>query len=147
MIKELSNMINMVNKSSNPLPSYAKNGDAGVDIASNEDVTIKAFSWATISTELYVAIPYGYEGQVRSRSGLAAKFGLQVLNTPGTIDSGYRGEIKVILINHNHWAYEVKKGDRIAQLVIAPVITAKIVEVEELSDSDRGEGGLGSTGK
>tara|TARA_Y100000310_G_scaffold267208_1_gene279119 strand:+ start:9723 stop:10166 length:444 start_codon:yes stop_codon:yes gene_type:complete len=147
MIKELSNMINMVNKSSNPLPSYAKNGDAGVDIASNEDVTIKAFSWTTISTELYVAIPYGYEGQVRSRSGLAAKFGLQVLNTPGTIDSGYRGEIKVIMINHNHYPYEVKRGDRIAQLVIAPVITAKIVEVEELSDSDRGEGGLGSTGK
>lgn len=140
-------MIEMINKGSNPLPSYAKDGDAGMDIASNEDVNIRAFSWTTIGTGLYVAIPYGYEGQMRSRSGLAAKFGLQVLNTPGTIDSGYRGELKVILINHNHWAYEVKKGDRIAQLIIAPITIAKIVEVAELSDSERGEGGLGSTGK
>ena len=139
--------VKVYNKSDNPLPERKNSGDAGMDICSNEDKSIRAFSTAVIDTGLYAIIPYGYEGQVRSRSGLAAKYGLQVLNSPGTIDSGYRGEIKVIMINHNHYPYEVKKGDRIAQLVIAPVITAKIVEVEELSDSDRGEGGLGSTGK
>ena len=130
----------------NPLPEYQNKGDAGMDIRSNEDVTIPAFSWTVIATGLYIIIPFGYEGQMRSRSGLAAKDGIQVLNSPGTIDSGYRDELKVILINHGHWAYEVKKGDRIAQLVISPVIQAQLEEVYELNkDDDRG-GGLGSTG-
>ena len=130
----------------NPLPEYQNKGDAGMDIRSNEDINIRAFSWKTIGTGLYIIIPFGYEGQMRTRSGLAAKFGLQVLNSPGTIDSGYRDELKVILINHNHWAYEVKKGDRIAQLVISPMTQATLEEVYELNkDDDRG-GGLGSTG-
>ena len=130
----------------NPLPEYQNKGDAGLDIRSNEDVTIRAYGWEVIGTGLYIIIPFGYEGQMRSRSGLAAKYGVHVLNSPGTIDSGYRDELKVILINHNHWAYEVKKGDRIAQLVISPMTQAKLEEVYELNkDNDRG-GGLGSTG-
>ena len=130
----------------NPLPEYQNKGDAGMDIRSNVNITIRAFNWVTISTGLYIIIPYGYEGQVRTRSGLAAKFGLQVLNSPGTIDSGYRDELKIIMINHNHHSYEVKKGDRIAQLVISPMTQAQLEEVYELNkDDDRG-GGLGSTG-
>ena len=130
----------------NPLPEYQNKGDAGMDIRSNEDMTIRAYSWSVIVTGLYIIIPFGYEGQMRSRSGLAAKKGIQVLNSPGTIDSGYRDELKVILMNHGRWAYEVKKGDRIAQLVISPMIQARIEEVYELNkDDDRG-GGLGSTG-
>ena len=139
--------INVVNKSENPLPKYAKHGDAGMDICAAEDVQIKAFSWTTIPTGIYLEIPEGYECQIRSRSGLAAKFGIFVLNSPGTIDSGYRGEVKIILKNEDHRPYEVKKGDRIAQMVFAPVTNATLTEVAELSDTDRGEGGLGSTGK
>jgi dUTP pyrophosphatase len=137
----------VVNKSENPLPKYARDGDAGMDICASEDVQIKAFSWTTIPTGIYLEIPEGYECQIRSRSGLAAKFGIFVLNSPGTIDSGYRGEVKIILKNEDHRPYEVKKGDRIAQMVFAPVTNAILTEVAELSDTDRGEGGLGSTGK
>ena len=138
--------IEIYRETDNPLPEYQNKGDSGLDIRSNEDITIKSFGWETIGTGLYIIIPFGYEGQMRSRSGLAAKYGLQVLNSPGTIDSGYRDELKVILMNHNHWAYEVKKGDRIAQLVISPMIQATLEEVYELNkDDDRG-GGLGSTG-
>ena len=130
----------------NPLPEYQNKGDAGMDIRSNEDTMIRSFSWSVITTGLYIIIPVGYEGQMRSRSGLAAKKGIQVLNSPGTIDSGYRDELKVILINHGQWAYEVKKGDRIAQLVISPMTQAQLKEIYEMeSDDDRG-GGLGSTG-
>jgi len=130
----------------NPLPEYQNKGDAGMDIRSNEDITIRSFSWSVIATGLYIIIPVGYEGQMRSRSGLAAKKGIQVLNSPGTIDSGYRDELKVILMNHGQWAYEVKKGDRIAQLVISPMTQAQLKEIYEMeSDDDRG-GGLGSTG-
>ena len=118
-----------------------------VDICAAEDVQIKAFSWTTIPTGIYLEIPEGYECQIRSRSGLAAKFGIFVLNSPGTIDSGYRGEIKVILKNSDYHRYEIKKGERIAQMVVAPVTTATFIEVAELSDSERGVGGLGSTGK
>ena len=138
--------IEIYRETDNPLPEYQNKGDAGLDIRSNEDMSIRGFHWETIGTGLYIIIPHGYEGQVRTRSGLAAKYGLQVLNSPGTIDSGYRNELKIILINHNHWAYEVKKGDRIAQPVIKPMTQAKIEEVYELNkDDDRG-GGLGSTG-
>ena len=138
--------IKFYRETDNPLPEYQNKGDAGMDLRSNEDKKVRAFSWETIGTGLYIIIPHGYEGQVRTRSGLAAKYGLQVLNSPGTIDSGYRNELKIILINHNHWAYEVKKGDRIAQLVISPMTQAKLEEVYELNkDEDRG-GGLGSTG-
>ena len=133
-------------ETNNPLPEYQNKGDAGMDIRSNEDVTIPAFSWTVIATGLYIIIPFGYEGQMRSRSGLAAKKGIQVLNSPGTIDSGYRDELKVILMNHGQWAYEVKKGDRIAQLVISPMTQAKLEEVYELDKDDNRGGGFGSTG-
>ena len=138
--------VKIYRETDNPMPEYQNKGDAGLDIRSNEDVTIRAYVWCTVDTGLYIIIPFGYEGQMRTRSGLAAKNGLQVLNSPGTIDSGYRDELKVILMNHNHWAYEVKKGDRIAQLVISPMTQATLEEVYELNkDDDRG-GGLGSTG-
>ena len=130
----------------NPLPEYQNKGDAGMDIRSNEDTTIRAYGWTVVATGLYIIIPFGYEGQMRSRSGLAAKKGIQVLNSPGTIDSGYRDELKVILINHGLWGYKVNKGDRIAQLVIKPMTQAQIEEISEMDrDEDRG-GGLGSTG-
>ena len=135
------------NLSDNPMPCYKNPGDSGMDICSNEDVRILAFNWKLISTGIYLEIPEGYEVQVRSRSGLAAKYGLMVLNSPGTIDSGYRGEVSVILMNHNHFPYDVTKGDRIAQLVMAPVVRADIVTVSELSTTERNEGGFGSTGK
>jgi len=138
--------VKMINKSENPLPKYAKEGDAGMDICAAEDFTLPAFCWDTISTGIYMQLPEGYECQIRSRSGLAAKHGIQVLNSPGTIDSGYRGEVKVILKNNAYAPYDIKKGDRIAQMVFAPVTTAAITEVAELSDSERGDGGFGSTG-
>jgi len=138
--------VKMVNKSDNALPKYAKDGDAGMDICSLEDVELGAFQWQPIPTGIYMELPEGYECQIRSRSGLAAKEGIQVLNSPGTIDSGYRGEVKVILKNNAYAPYKIKKGDRIAQMVFAPVTNVAPVEVEELSASDRGEGGLGSTG-
>ena len=138
--------IKVYRETDNPLPEYKRKGDAGMDIRSNEDMTIRGFHWETIGTGLYIIIPFGYEGQMRSRSGLAAKKGIQVLNSPGTIDSGYRDELKVILINHGLWGYKVNKGDRIAQLVIKPMTQAQIEEISEMDrDEDRG-GGLGSTG-
>mgnify|MGYP001210242190 CR=1 FL=1 len=139
--------INVVNKSENPLPKYAKHGDAGMDICASEDIKIPAFSWKAIPTGIYIELPEGYECQIRSRSGLAAKFGINVLNSPGTIDSGYRGEIKVILKNSDHRPFQIEAGDRVAQMVFAPVTTARFTEVAELSNTERGEGGLGSTGK
>ena len=139
--------INVVNKSDNPLPKYARDGDAGMDICAAEDTHISAFNWKAISTGLYVEIPDGYEIQIRSRSGLAFKHGVSVLNSPGTIDSGYRGEIKVILKNSDHHRYDVKKGERIAQMVVSEFTKTSLTEVAELSDTERGEGGLGSTGK
>ena len=135
------------NLSDNPIPCFKNPGDSGMDICSNEDVRVLAFNWKLISTGIYLEIPEGYEVQVRSRSGLAAKYGLMVLNSPGTIDSGYRGEVSVILMNHNHFPYDVTKGDRIAQLVMASVVRAEIEEVIELSETERNEGGFGSTGK
>ena len=138
--------IKIYRETDNPLPEYQNKGDAGLDIRANENMTIRAYGWEVIGTGLYIIIPFGYEGQMRTRSGLAAKKGIQVLNSPGTIDSGYRDELKVILINHGQWAYKVKKGDRIAQLVISPMTQAQLEEVYELNkDDDRG-GGLGSTG-
>lgn len=139
--------VKIINKSDNPLPCYAKPGDAGMDIRASEDVWLKPFNRALIPTGIYLEIPDGYECQIRTRSGMAIKEGISVLNSPGTIDCGYRGEVKVILKNNAYAPYDIKKGDRIAQMVFAPVTTASITEVAELSDSERGEGGLGSTGK
>lgn len=128
------------------VPEYKTAGAAGCDLISNENTWIGGHAWRVISTGLYVEIPRGFEGQVRSRSGLAAKNGVFVLNSPGTIDSDYRGEIKVILSNMNTDPFIVKKGDRIAQLVFSRVIQASFERSTNLSNTDRGDGGLGSTG-
>lgn len=128
------------------LPAYAHPSDAGMDIRSVVEVTIPARGRALVQTGLVVLLPPGYEAQVRPRSGLALKHGVTVLNTPGTIDSGYRGEIGVILFNSADTDFPVKKGDRIAQLVIAPVTQPTVVEAAEIDETDRGAGGFGSTG-
>ena len=128
------------------LPGYATAGAAGMDVVSAEDLTLAAGARHAVATGLSVAIPPGYEIQVRPRSGLALKHGISVPNSPGTIDSDYRGELKVILINHGSEAFEIRRGDRIAQLVLAPVTQASWLEVEELDETARGEGGFGSTG-
>jgi dUTP pyrophosphatase len=129
------------------IPSYQTKEAAGFDLHSIEDVILNPNERKLIATGLAFEIEYGYEVQIRPRSGLAFKHGITVLNSPGTIDSDYRGEIKVLLINHSNEKFEIKKGDRIAQAVVAPVIQAEIVEVEELSETKRGKGGFGSTGK
>lgn len=128
------------------VPRYARPGDSGADLCAAEQCCIEAHSWSLVRTGLRVAIPEGYEAQVRPRSGLALKHGITVLNTPGTVDSGYRGEVGVIVMNHSDRAVILKKGERIAQLVICPVVRAEFVQVRELPDSARGEGGFGSTG-
>ncbi|MEB3416628.1 dUTP diphosphatase [Alteriqipengyuania sp. WL0013] len=128
------------------LPTYETDGAAGMDVVSAETVTIAPGSRHAVATGFAMAIPAGYEIQVRPRSGLALKHGISVPNTPGTIDSDYRGEVKVLLINHGDAPFAIERGDRVAQLVIAPVTRASFVEVEELGDTARGTGGFGSTG-
>lgn len=128
------------------LPAYATAGAAGMDVVSAEEVTIVPGGRHAVATGLAVAIPPGYEIQVRPRSGLALKHGVTVPNTPGTIDSDYRGELKVILINHGLDPFAIRRGDRVAQLVLAPVTQGTWVEVGELDETARGEGGFGSTG-
>ncbi|MEM6474857.1 MAG: dUTP diphosphatase [Pseudomonadota bacterium] len=128
------------------LPAYATDGAAGMDVVSAEDVTIEPGGRYPVATGLSVAFPQGHEFQVRPRSGLAFKHGITVPNTPGTIDSDYRGELKVLLINHGTEDFVIARGDRVAQLVLAPVIQAAWQEVEELDATARGEGGFGSTG-
>jgi dUTP pyrophosphatase len=128
------------------LPAYATEGAAGMDVLAAEDVTLKPGERWPVATGLALAIPPGYEIQVRPRSGLALKHGISVPNSPGTIDSDYRGELKVILINHGDKPFEVVRGDRIAQLVLGPVVRATWLKVDELDDTARGEGGFGSTG-
>ena len=131
------------------IPEYKTSGAAGADVCAflSEPVVIKSGEFAMIPTGLSFAIPEGYEIQVRPRSGLAAKNGVTVLNTPGTIDSDYRGEVKVILINHGKDAFTVNNGDRIAQLIVAPVTQGIFEKADELDSTERGEGGFGSTGK
>lgn len=128
------------------LPVYATDGAAGMDVVAAEDVVIAPGGRHAVATGLAVAIPAGFEIQVRPRSGLALKHGITVPNTPGTIDSDYRGELKVILINHGAEAFAVRRGDRVAQLVLAPVTRASWVEVASLDETARGAGGFGSTG-
>ena len=128
------------------LPAYATRGAAGMDVLAAEDVTLAPGARHAVATGFAVAIPPGYEIQVRPRSGLALKHGISVPNTPGTIDSDYRGELKVILINHGAQAFAIARGDRIAQLVLAPVTQAAWDEVVQLDDTARGAGGFGSTG-
>jgi len=129
-----------------PLPAYATPGAAGMDVVSAEDVTLAPGARHAVATGLALAIPQGYEIQVRPRSGLALNHGITVPNTPGTIDPDYRGELKVILINHGPEPFVIARGDRIAQLVLAPVVQTAWDEVEELDATARGAGGFGSTG-
>lgn len=129
------------------LPAYAHPSDAGMDIRSVEALTIPVGARKLVHTGLVIELPPFYEAQVRPRSGLALKSGVTVLNTPGTVDSGYRGEIGVILANFGEAPFAVAKGDKIAQLVIAPVTQPTVVEVAEVAATDRGSGGFGSTGR
>ena len=129
-----------------PLPAYATDGAAGMDVVAAEELDLMPGQRHAVATGFGIAIPDGYEVQVRPRSGLALKHGITVPNTPGTIDSDYRGELKVILINHGDAPFPIRRGDRIAQLVAAPVQRAGFVEVDDLDDTARGAGGFGSTG-
>lgn len=140
--------IKIINKSNHPLPSYETIASAGMDIRANvsESSTLKPLQRAIVKTGLYIELPIGFEAQVRPRSGLAAKKGITVLNSPGTIDADYRGEIGVILVNLSNENFTIENGERIAQLVIAKHERAVFEEVEVLSETDRGEGGFGSTG-
>ena len=131
------------------LPEYKTDGSSGMDLMANVEQTVKILPGEKkiISTGIMVAIPEQYEIQIRPRSGLAAKNGISVLNTPGTIDSDYRGEIKIILINLGKDIFEIKKNDRIAQMIVCPIIKVELEEVENLPETVRGKGGFGSTGK
>ena len=146
--------VQIVNKSSNPLPTYSTKYSAGMDLRANlkdEEGNDKIISIAPgervlIPTGLYIQLPYGYEAQIRPRSGLALKYGITVLNTPGTIDADYRGEIGICLINHGNDIFDVHHGDRIAQIVFAKVDQVQLIEVDKLDDTERGIGGFGHTG-
>lgn len=141
--------INIINRSNHPLPQYETIASAGLDLRANlqEPIELKPLERAIVKTGLFIELPVGYEAQVRPRSGLAAKHGITVLNTPGTIDADYRGEIGVILVNLSAESFVVQNGERIAQLVIAKHERADWNEVSELSETARGAGGFGSTGK
>lgn len=129
------------------IPSYGMSQSSGIDLMAAIDVTIPPGKHEIVPTGIKIMIQDGYEGQIRPRSGMAAKHGVTVLNSPGTIDSGYRGEIKVILINHGDAPFQIEKGMRIAQLVIAKVEVIDIIEADVFDDTERGESGFGSTGK
>ena len=141
--------IKIVNKSNHHLPHYGTEAAAGVDLRANitESITLKPLERTLVKTGLFIELPVGYEAQVRPRSGLAYKHGLTVLNTPGTIDADYRGEIGVILVNLSNEDFTIENGERVAQMVIAKHEQAEWSLVEELSDTTRGAGGFGSTGK
>lgn len=140
--------VKIINKSNNPLPAYATSGSAGVDLRANleEPVTINPLERKLIPTGIFIELPQGYEAQIRPRSGLAVKHGITVLNTPGTVDSDYRGEIKVILINLSNEPFVIENGERICQMVIAKHETAYFIEVETIGETERGDGGFGHTG-
>ena len=140
--------IKIINRSPYPLPTYATALSAGVDLKAflTEPVTLAPLQRAMVPTGLYIALPEGFEAQVRPRSGLAAKHGITVLNTPGTIDADYRGEIRVILVNLSDHAFEIEPGERIAQMVIARHERAEWIETDVLDETGRGAGGFGSTG-
>ena len=143
-------ILKIVNQSNNALPAYETINSAGMDLRAylpDGELVIKPMQRALVPTGLFMEIPVGYEGQVRPRSGLAIKSGITVLNSPGTIDADYRGEVKVILINLSDVDFVIKSGDRIAQLVIAKHEQMEVVEVETLSETERGAGGFGHTGK
>jgi dUTP pyrophosphatase len=141
--------INIINNSTNPLPSYETIGSAGMDLRANLQSPVKLEPWqrALIPTGLFIELPLEYEAQVRPRSGLAIKHGITCLNSPGTIDSDYRGEIKIILINLSDESFTIQHGERIAQMIIQPVFKAEWQLVKILNETKRGEGGFGHTGK
>ncbi len=141
--------INTINLSNNPLPTYETEHAAGMDIRAflKESVVIKPMHRMLIPTGLFMEIPVGYEAQIRPRSGLALKHGVTVLNSPGTIDADYRGEIKILLINFGSEDFEISGGDRIAQMIIASHEQPKMIQTAELNETNRGTGGYGSTGK
>jgi len=141
--------VKIVNNSKNPLPDYKTTHSAGMDLMANltEDVIIKPLERKLIPTGLFIELPEGYEAQIRPRSGLALKNGITVLNTPGTIDADYRGEIGVILVNLSNESFTIKNGDRICQMVIAKYEIAHFIKVNELNETVRGTGGFGHTGK
>jgi dUTP pyrophosphatase len=134
-------------KESAILPKYAHEGDAGVDLYSTKEYALKPGERTLVSTGISIAIPLGYEAQVRPKSGLALKHGISIVNTPGTIDAGYRGEIGVIIINHGQEDYTIEKGKKVAQMVFNKIEAVNFEEVEDLDDTTRGEGGFGSTGQ
>lgn len=140
--------VKVINRSSNPLPAYSTLLSAGMDVRAelSESITLEPMQRVIVPTGLYFEIPAGYEIQVRPRSGLAAKHGITVLNSPGTIDADYRGELKVILVNLSSEPFVIESGERIAQIVLAAHAHIEWEETSELSDSERGEGGFGSTG-
>lgn len=140
--------IKIINKSQHPLPNYETIASAGMDLRANlsEPITLKSLERTIVKTGLFIELPIGYEAQVRPRSGLAAKKGITVLNSPGTVDADYRGEIGVILVNLSAEDFVIENGERIAQLIIAKHERAEWTEVEALSETSRGEGGFGSTG-
>ncbi len=140
--------INIINHSQHPLPKYETEASAGMDLRANltEPITLKPLERVLVKTGLFMELPIGYEAQVRPRSGLALKKGITVLNSPGTIDADYRGEIGVILINLSSEDFVIENGERIAQLVIAKYKQAEFIEVNQLSETARGAGGFGSTG-
>lgn len=141
--------VKIINKSDNQLPDYETASSAGMDLRAflDSDIVLKPFERKLIPTGLYIELPDGYEAQIRPRSGLAIKSGITVLNSPGTIDADYRGEIKVILINLSDSDFTIKSGERICQMVIAKHEKAEFIEVEEISETERGAGGFGHTGK
>lgn len=130
-----------------PTPRHAHPGDGGVDLYAREAVRLEPEEWTLVPTGIAVAIPDGYAGLVVPRSGLAARQGVGVVNGPGLVDAGYRGEIKVILINHSAVPLQLERGERVAQLVVVPVVEQEFIEVDELPESTRGAGGFGSTGR
>jgi len=141
--------IKIINKSKHELPSYATQAAAGMDLRANLDapIVLKSLERTLVPTGLFMELPVGFEAQVRPRSGLAFKNGLTVLNSPGTIDADYRGEVKVILVNLSNESFTINDGERVAQLVIAKHEQAEWIEVEQLEETARGDGGFGSTGK
>ena len=141
--------INIINQSKHPLPAYETIASAGMDLRANlsEGILLKSGERLLVPTGLFIALPEGYEAQIRPRSGLAFKHGITVLNSPGTIDADYRGEVKVLLINHGAEDFEIKDGERIAQMVIAAHARIEWNSVNELEETERGAGGFGSTGK
>lgn len=141
--------INIINKSNNPLPAYETSGSAGMDIRAfvESEISLKPFERKLIPTGLFLELPEGYEAQLRPRSGLAFKHGISLPNSPATIDSDYRGEVKVALINLSNEEFIIKNGERIAQMIIARHEKAEWISVQEISETTRGEGGFGSTGK